>query len=65
MNAGPSCLQVLSILIEYKANPDLVDTQGRTALMYAARAGQAAALELLLRCHTRSNIRDRVSKEKE
>ncbi len=52
-------LASMQILLEKKASADSVDSDLRSALMYAAVASQPAALDLLLRCHARSNIRDK------
>jgi ankyrin repeat protein len=53
-------LEVLTILLEHpSANIDAVDLVGQTALMAAATAGHAGAVELLLRCGATPTIRDR------
>ncbi len=41
---------------------DAVDVDQRTALMHAAVAAQPEACDLLLRCHARANLRDKVGR---
>ncbi len=50
MYAARNCsLPVVSELLKKRANPNIIDKHGRTALIYAAREGCAPTVQLLLR----------------
>lgn len=58
--AAAGYLPVVQFLLEHKADLDFADASQQTALMMSASRGNAEALELLLRCHARSNMQDQV-----
>jgi ankyrin repeat protein len=50
---------VLLLLLEYSANPDLQDVDGTTALMLAAHEGHEAFANALLRANANTELRDK------
>ena len=50
---------VIVLLVQDKADPNCVDSRGRTPLMYAAASGrEASALALLRDCHADMSLKD-------
>lgn len=51
-------IELAALLLKKGANANWQDTDGRTALYYAAREGHAKLAKLLLNCDTNHNLRD-------
>jgi ankyrin repeat protein len=56
-------VEVIALLLEAKADVDLADLEGVTPLMKAARSGQEAAVEALLKGGADPSQRDRAGRD--
>lgn len=50
-------LDAVKLLVQFSANPDLTDTWGNSALMYAAYGGHSQILDFLIRAFKRFGLR--------
>ena len=55
--------KVVALLLEAKADPNICDQDGATAIMYASAAGHSDVVELLLQAKADPNVAERANRE--